>query len=61
MHGNLKRAIEQRGPALDQAVAVLLDDLWARGMNENTLVVISGEFGRTPRVNKGAAAITGRL
>lgn len=52
MHGNLKRSIEQRGPALDRAVATLLDDLWARGMNEKTLVVISGEFGRTPRVNK---------
>jgi hypothetical protein len=54
MHGNLKRAIEQRGPALDQAIAALVDDLWARGMNQSTMVVVSGEFGRTPRVNKGA-------
>lgn len=53
MHGGLKQAIENRSPALDQAVAALLDDLWARGMNKSTLVVISGEFGRTPRVNKG--------
>ncbi len=52
MHGNLKKAIEERSPALDQAVAALLDDLWAHGMNRSTLVVISGEFGRTPRVNK---------
>ena len=54
MHGNLKRAMDQRSPALDQAVATFLDDLWMRGMNENVLVVISGEFGRTPRVNRGA-------
>lgn len=54
MHGQLKRGIEQRSPNLDQAIATLLDDLWARGMNETTLVVISGEFGRTPRVNQNA-------
>lgn len=53
MHGNLKQAIENRSPALDQAIAALLDDLWARGKNKSTLVVVSGEFGRTPRVNKG--------
>ena len=52
MHGNLKQAMEQRGPALDQAIAALVDDLWSRGLNEKTLVVVSGEFGRTPRVNK---------
>jgi hypothetical protein len=54
MHGNLKQGIENRSPALDQAIAALLDDLWARGMNDSTMVVISGEFGRTPRVNRGA-------
>jgi uncharacterized protein (DUF1501 family) len=54
MHGNLKRAVEQRSPGLDHAVATFLEDLWARGLNEDVLVVISGEFGRTPRVNKSA-------
>jgi uncharacterized protein (DUF1501 family) len=38
-------------PSFDQAVPALLDDLSDRGMLEKTLVVISTEFGRTPRIN----------
>ena len=41
-------------PRLDAAVSALLDDLAARGLLEETLVVLAGEFGRTPRVNKDA-------
>lgn len=41
-------------PQLDMAVGSLLDDLVARGMFEKTLVVVMGEFGRTPKVNAGA-------
>ena len=37
-------------PRLDQALAALLSDLKERGMLENTLVVVTGEFGRTPNV-----------
>lgn len=40
------------GPQFDRAVAALLDDLAERGMLDDTLVVATGEFGRTPRVNK---------
>lgn len=39
-------------PRLDQALAALLSDLVERGMLENTLVVVTGEFGRTPFVLK---------
>src|SRR5262249_59771319 len=42
-------------PRFDQAVAALLEDLALRGLLESTLVVIVGEFGRTPRI-----AIDGR-
>ena len=38
-------------PMLDRAYAALLDDLEALGLLESTLVVASGEFGRTPRLN----------
>jgi hypothetical protein len=41
-------------PQFDAAVGTLLADLHARGLLERTLVVVMGEFGRTPRVN-GAA------
>jgi hypothetical protein len=37
-------------PRLDQALAGLLSDLKERGMMENTLVVVTGEFGRTPKI-----------
>ncbi len=38
-------------PPTDRAVAALLDDLSDRGMLDETLVVVTGEFGRTPRFN----------
>ncbi|MBM3457612.1 MAG: DUF1501 domain-containing protein [Armatimonadetes bacterium] len=38
-------------PPLDQGVSALLDDLGQRGMLEETLVIVTGEFGRTPRVS----------
>lgn len=39
-------------PALDQGVCTLLEDLEARGMADDVSVVVWGEFGRTPRINK---------
>lgn len=38
-------------PPLDQALSALLDDLEARGLLERTLIVMGGEFGRTPRIS----------
>jgi hypothetical protein len=38
-------------PRLDEAVAALLDDLEARGLLETTLVVVVGEFGRSPKIS----------
>ncbi len=39
-------------PALDQGVCTLLEDLDSRGMLRDTTVLVWGEFGRTPRINK---------
>jgi uncharacterized protein DUF1501 len=41
-------------PPLDRAFAALLEDLGARGLLDETLVVCTGEFGRTPRINATA-------
>lgn len=41
-------------PALDGALSTLFRDLADRGMLDTTLVVVTGEFGRTPRINKNA-------
>src|SRR5665213_2865058 len=47
-HGNLKAGHAQNALAVDQPIAALLKDLNARGLLEQTLVLWSGEFGRTP-------------
>lgn len=39
-------------PALDAGLSTLLDDLSQRGLLEETLVIVAGEFGRTPTINK---------
>ncbi len=39
-------------PSLDQGYSALLEDLSDRGMLDETLVVMLGEFGRTPKINK---------
>ncbi len=47
-HANLKRDHADNARAVDQPIAALLADLKSRGMLDETLVVFSGEFGRTP-------------
>jgi Protein of unknown function (DUF1501) len=54
MHGDVKQNMDQRGPEVDRAVAALVEDLDQRGMSDDVLLVISGEFGRTPKINGGA-------
>jgi len=39
-------------PTLDRALAALVDDVWDRGLAGDVLVVVSGEIGRTPWVNR---------
>lgn len=41
-------------PQLDAAASALIDDLAGRGMLDRTVVLIGGEFGRTPKVNGNA-------
>ena len=41
-----------RMPPLDHALSTFIDDLQDRGMSKNVLLVVTGEFGRTYRVNK---------
>ena len=47
--GLSKRMKDQSAPMLDQGVSALIEDLSDRGMLEETLVVVVGEFGRSPR------------
>ncbi|MEO1995536.1 MAG: DUF1501 domain-containing protein [Planctomycetaceae bacterium] len=40
------------GPQVDHAVAAFIDDLEQRGLTDRVLLVVTGEMGRTPRINK---------
>jgi hypothetical protein len=51
-HGTNFDNARDRLPALDQALSALLDDLKDRGLDGETSVVVWGEFGRTPKINK---------
>jgi len=47
-------------PPLDRGVSALLDDLAVRGLLDETLVVITGEFGRTPRIGSSTGNVNSR-
>jgi hypothetical protein len=48
-----------RFPIYDQAVTALIEDLYARGIDKKTLLIVTGEFGRTPRVEYTTGSQTG--
>ncbi|MSR58406.1 MAG: DUF1501 domain-containing protein [Planctomycetaceae bacterium] len=52
-HWALKAAYEGLLPIVDQLVAALFDDLATRGLADQVLVMLCGEFSRTPRMNNG--------
>jgi uncharacterized protein (DUF1501 family) len=47
-HGQLKEGHGMMASQVDQPIAALIQDLKARGLFEQTLIIFSGEFGRTP-------------
>jgi uncharacterized protein (DUF1501 family) len=53
-HGQNFVKLKSQLPRLDIAMSALVQDLHDRGMDKDVTVVMWGEFGRTPRVNKGA-------
>jgi hypothetical protein len=54
MHGNIAQSMKNLAPNMDHAVSTFVEDVNQRGQSDNILLVISGEFGRTPRINGGA-------
>jgi len=51
-HGDLFPALGRLLPPFDQSLSALLDDLHDHGLLKSTLVVVAGEFGRTPKISK---------
>jgi hypothetical protein len=62
-HGNMFPHLKDKlFPPTDQALSALLDDLHESGLLDSTLIVMAGEFGRTPRIStlKSAYKLPGR-
>ncbi|HEV3137987.1 MAG TPA: DUF1501 domain-containing protein [Pirellulales bacterium] len=54
-------AIQFRAPAYDQAVSALIEDVYQRGLDKKVMVIVTGEFGRTPRISYAADSGSGRM
>jgi uncharacterized protein (DUF1501 family) len=54
MHGQIVRSMKRQMPDFDQAYSALINDLDRNGLLESTLVMVSSEFGRTPKINRTA-------
>jgi uncharacterized protein (DUF1501 family) len=52
-HSKIAEGFKAQMPSFDKAFAALIRDLDERGMLDSTLVMVSSEFGRTPKVNAG--------
>jgi hypothetical protein len=54
MHTQIAQGMRGSMPPFDQAFTALIRDLDSRGMLDRTIVMVSSEFGRTPKINKDA-------
>lgn len=53
-HGGNFSHLRQHLPLFDQGISALIEDIYARGLDQDITVVVWGEFGRTPKINKAA-------
>ena len=53
-HGNNFGWLKERLPLFDQGISALVEDIYQRGLDRDVTVVVWGEFGRTPKINKDA-------
>lgn len=55
--GHFAKYMRVRLPYMDQALSALIEDIFARGLDQKILVVVVGEFGRTPRLSKNTSGV----
>ena len=55
VNANCFEAIKYRLQFMDKAVAALIEDIYERGLDQRVLVVVTGEFGRTPKISYRAS------
>lgn len=53
-HGGNFSYLKQHLPLFDTGISALVEDIYARGLGDDVTVVVWGEFGRTPKINKDA-------
>ncbi len=53
-HAKIFEGLDKKLPEFDAGLSTLVDDLSTRGLMDDTLLVVMGEFGRSPKVNKDA-------
>lgn len=53
-HGNNFSHLKKHLPTFDAGIASLIEDLYERGLDQEVTLVVWGEFGRTPKINKNA-------
>jgi hypothetical protein len=53
-HGQNFRYLKQHLPLFDRGISALIEDVYERGLDRDVTVLVWGEFGRTPKVNKDA-------
>ncbi len=53
-HGKIFESLDKKLPEFDRSVSALVEDMHTRGLDKDTMVVVMGEFGRSPKVNKDA-------
>lgn len=56
---NLHEDLAWRLPPYDKALTALIEDVYQRGMSKNTMIVVTGEFGHTPKINEQSGTRTG--
>jgi uncharacterized protein (DUF1501 family) len=53
-HAKIWDGLKNKLPELDTGLSALVEDMDSRGLMDDTMVVVMGEFGRTPKINKDA-------
>ncbi|MBI1915452.1 MAG: DUF1501 domain-containing protein [Planctomycetes bacterium] len=53
-HGQNFTTLKRQLPMLDRGIANMIQDLYDRGLGDEVVTVVWGEFGRTPKINRGA-------
>jgi hypothetical protein len=61
INGDLYYDLSVRMPPFDRAVAALIEDIYSRGLDRKVMLIVAGEFGRTPRITVQKGTRSGNM